>query len=105
MDLQDPGIAYMFLRWRRRREQLRQRRALRVQLQRLRDESNPFDLPEGIFRGKYRLSRDLARALADELRPHLPQGQRATRVPVELRVSTTACRCIRQEVPQQRRAH
>ncbi|VEN46497.1 unnamed protein product, partial [Callosobruchus maculatus] len=64
------------------------RRANRIRLRSLRDNSDPFSLRDTVFTGMYRLTRDLARALIETLRPHMNMnaGARSTAVPVELRV-------------------
>ncbi|KAJ8912376.1 hypothetical protein NQ315_014744, partial [Exocentrus adspersus] len=52
----------------------------------LRDNSNPFNLPDEHFRRSFRLNKDLAQAFINELRPFLDDGVRSTRIPVELRI-------------------
>lgn len=73
-------------------EQQRQEREhaiRRDRLRQLRDASNPFGESEFAFKGLYRLSRDLARTLIEDLRPFLHEGVRPTAVPLELTVSHT----------------
>lgn len=68
-------------------EEANQRRnKMRVERRRLRDNTNPFEMPEERFREVFRLSRDAALILVDEIRPYLPQGQRKTFIPIPLRV-------------------
>ncbi|KAK3918172.1 Putative nuclease [Frankliniella fusca] len=76
-------------RERRRREQLLQQRAYSVHTRQLRDASDPYNMPENNFRGRYRLSRELSRALTEELRPLLRDGVRNTSIPVELKILST----------------
>lgn len=63
----------------RREELARERRTLR-------NESNPFELPDEEFRKMYRLTKELAQNLIAELEPHMNHGQRNTRLPIDLRV-------------------
>lgn len=66
-----------------RQEQIR---INRISMRQLRDDSDPFALPDGVFTGKYRLSKDLVRSLIEELRPFLQEPERMTGVPVQLKV-------------------
>lgn len=74
--------------YRRARRLQRRRRIManRIRLRRLRDVSDPFDATEELFQAKFRLSKELARALFEELRPHLLPNQRETGVPIEIKV-------------------
>lgn len=52
----------------------------------LRDEQNAFELPEIEFRRCFRLTKDLVQQLIGELTPHMPDGIRATRIPIHIRI-------------------
>lgn len=79
-------VRFLLARHRRRQVHLQ---AVRngARMRALRDASNPFELPEGVFRGKFRLSRDLAWTLIEQLRPHMRAPIRVTAIPVELKVN------------------
>ncbi|CAL1683331.1 unnamed protein product [Lasius platythorax] len=53
---------------------------------RIRDMSDSFVLPEREFIGMYCLTKDLARALIEQLEPYLPVRRRSIGIPIELRV-------------------
>ncbi|XP_049789178.1 putative nuclease HARBI1 isoform X1 [Schistocerca nitens] len=55
----------------------------------LRDEMNPFEMPESNFMAKYRLSREVVCNLVEELRPYMKGHQRTTAIPLHLKVLTT----------------
>lgn len=59
----------------------------RARLRQLRDNSDPFALPDHTFKGMYRLPKDLVNALVNEIRPFLGEGGRVTAIPVELKVN------------------
>ncbi|XP_055917651.1 putative nuclease HARBI1 [Eupeodes corollae] len=59
---------------------------MRIHRRRLRDNTNPFEMPEERFRELYRLSRDAALILVEEMRPHMRQGQRTTFIPIPVRI-------------------
>lgn len=63
-----------------------QREILRVERRHFRDISNVFELPETEFRRLFRLSKDLARSLIEELTPHMDNGLRNTKVPITIRI-------------------
>lgn len=62
------------------------RRLFNYQRRVLRDASNPFQIPDNIFKGLYRLPKVLAMNLIDELEPFLHDPIRATSVPNHLKV-------------------
>ncbi|KAG8233154.1 hypothetical protein J437_LFUL014106 [Ladona fulva] len=70
----------------RRKRHLRVLSNMRIQMRHLRDTSNPFEASGMVFRGLYRLTKDLARAAIEELRPVLAVGQRVTHIRIEIKV-------------------
>lgn len=52
----------------------------------LRNESNPFDLDDKTFVGRYRLTKELAQNLCDELRPVLHNPKKSSDLPLETKV-------------------
>lgn len=62
------------------------RQELRINIRQLRDGSDPLSLPENIFRGLFRLSRQTAFDLIVELTPHLRTRQRPDGIPYQLKV-------------------
>lgn len=76
-------IRILRVRERRRRIQIN---LSRIKKRRLRDASNPFDVTDTEFRQHYRLHKVLAQRLIDELEPHMREAQRATAIPVNLKV-------------------
>ncbi|KAB0795114.1 hypothetical protein PPYR_04886 [Photinus pyralis] len=52
----------------------------------LRDASNPMTMPESTFMSVFRLSRELAQDVIDELSPHLRQERGPTPIPIYLRI-------------------
>lgn len=62
---------------------------MRIIQRNLRDASNPFELPEDIFRRMYRLNVDAARNLLDEMLPFFENGTRRTRCPPIVRFFCT----------------
>ncbi|XP_046403879.1 putative nuclease HARBI1 [Ischnura elegans] len=76
-----------FLRRRRRQREREQNIAInRARLRGLRDSSDPFAVDEVVFKGIYRLSKDMVRGLVAELRPHMAVARRSTAIPIELKV-------------------
>ncbi|KAJ8727411.1 hypothetical protein PYW07_001530 [Mythimna separata] len=67
-------------------EELRKQNLLRVERRRLRDASNPLQLPEREFIANFRLSKDGFQQVLEELRSYLPQAQRKTAVRNELKI-------------------
>lgn len=59
----------------------------RVRLRHLRDASDPYQLRDRDFIKFFRLSKELARHLTEELRPHIPEARRVTAVALEIKVS------------------
>lgn len=59
---------------------------LRLERRALRDNSNPFEMPEAHFRKHYRLSRELTRTLIEQLTPHMNAGVRRTKVTIAGRI-------------------
>ncbi|KAE8742320.1 hypothetical protein FOCC_FOCC012120 [Frankliniella occidentalis] len=76
------------IRARERRHQIRINLA-RIKKRTLRDTSDPFGVTEADFRQHYRLPKILARRLIDELEPYMRQPQRASAIPVHLKVLCT----------------
>ncbi|KAJ8910072.1 hypothetical protein NQ315_004965 [Exocentrus adspersus] len=73
---------------RQRRDQIRREQIYnnRITRRQLRDASNPFTLPECVFQGIYRLSKDLVSALIEDLRPFLHERERTTGIPLQHKV-------------------
>lgn len=69
-------------------EEQRKQNILRLERRRLRDASNPLQLPEREFIANFRLSKAGFQQVLEELRPFLPQARRKTAVRNELKVST-----------------
>ena len=55
-------------------------------MRQLRDSADPFALSENVFRGMYRLSRQMVRALVEEIRPYFPVPARAVSISIEVKV-------------------
>lgn len=70
-------------------EEIMQRENLRTKSRRLRDLSNPFELPENTFKSMFRLNRESALDLVNSLNNFLPDGQRTTYIPNHLKVLLT----------------
>ncbi|KAG8228670.1 hypothetical protein J437_LFUL008908 [Ladona fulva] len=70
----------------RRKRHLKVLSDMRFHMRHLRDTSNPFEASDVVFQGLYRLTKDLARAAIEELRPLLAVGQRVTHIPIEIKV-------------------
>lgn len=58
----------------------------RVEKRVMRDASDPFGLHDKRFIELFRLNKDLAAYLINELVPHMEQGQRSTRIPCQIRI-------------------
>ncbi|KAJ8911764.1 hypothetical protein NQ315_008816 [Exocentrus adspersus] len=65
------------------RERLREQQ---IERRLFRDANNPFDLADEQFRRLFRLSKDLAQMLIDEINPFMQHDQRSTRIPQPIRV-------------------
>ncbi|KAJ8915892.1 hypothetical protein NQ315_015505 [Exocentrus adspersus] len=66
-------------------EELERRQQRRNSFRALRDNSNPFELPEDVFRKIYRLNVDAASGLFQQMLPFWDQGVRVTRTPPVVR--------------------
>lgn len=55
------------------------------------EESDPFDLSDAAFLDMYRLSKDLARNLCEELKPVMPDSIKSIEFSVESKVSYKSC--------------
>ncbi|XP_011696404.1 PREDICTED: putative nuclease HARBI1 [Wasmannia auropunctata] len=55
----------------------------------LRNTQDPFDIPEKRFQELYRLSREAAMRLCQDLLPLIPEGRRQTAIPRELKIFAT----------------
>lgn len=67
---------------------------MRLTHKELRDASDPFALPEKNFVGIFRLSKELARDLINQMTVHYPVNERSTGIPIFIRVCTTyTCIC------------
>nr|XP_026498171.1 putative nuclease HARBI1 [Vanessa tameamea] len=53
------------------------------------DDSDPFDLSDSAFIDSYRLSKDLARSLCEELKPVMPESTKSIEFSVESKVMAT----------------
>lgn len=62
------------------------RHELRANQRMLRDASNPFELPDVHFLKYYRLSKNSAMYLIDQLSPFMGNSQRISAIPKTLRV-------------------
>ncbi|KAK4877090.1 hypothetical protein RN001_009596 [Aquatica leii] len=67
-------------------ENLERRRTLRLQRKQLRDNSNPFELPDTTFIKLFRLNKEAAWNLIEELQEFI-ERKRADAVPLYLQVS------------------
>lgn len=77
-----------FLRRRQReRDRLQYIAHNRARLRGIRDSSDPFAVDDFIFKGLYRLPKQMVRGLVEELRPHMAVARRSTAIPIELKVS------------------
>ncbi|KYN16957.1 hypothetical protein ALC57_10780 [Trachymyrmex cornetzi] len=74
------------MRHERQRRRLAEIRASKIMRRTIRDMLDPFDLPETQFVGMYRLTRNMTRALIEELEPHLPIKKSALAIPNELKI-------------------
>ncbi|KAL0114784.1 hypothetical protein PUN28_011830 [Cardiocondyla obscurior] len=63
---------------------------VRVTRRMLRDTQNLFNIPENLFIHLYRLTREAASQLCEDLLPYIPSGTRATAIPPHCKV-WTAC--------------
>lgn len=61
----------------------------------LRSELNLFDINDALFLKRYRLSKELARNLCEELRPLLKSPKKSSDLPVETKVLSL---CIRRYI-------
>ncbi|XP_018406199.1 PREDICTED: uncharacterized protein LOC108782420 [Cyphomyrmex costatus] len=68
---------------------IEERQKLKLMRRYLRDVSDPFSVPESQFLQLYRLSKECALDLCNNLRPYMPQEQRSTAIPLELKVLAT----------------
>ncbi|KYN29917.1 Putative nuclease HARBI1 [Trachymyrmex cornetzi] len=66
------------------RVHMEEKRALKLKWRFLRDVSNPFSTPENEFRQMYRLSRECARNLIEQLEPYMENVVNATAIPLHL---------------------
>ena len=67
-------------------EEYDRRNMLRIHRRKLRDATDPFDMPDSRFRELYRLSKTTANILLLELSPHMTKGVRKTFIPQPLRM-------------------
>lgn len=63
-----------------------QRNFLRIHRKRLRDATDPFEIPESRFMELYRLNRTSATILLNELKPFMAEGVRKTFIPQPIRM-------------------
>lgn len=72
-------------------EEERQAAELNILRRRLRDMSNPMELPEDEFVGQFRLTKHIFAMVLTEITPILPPVERVTAVRNELKVSVVFC--------------
>ncbi|KAG8235973.1 hypothetical protein J437_LFUL017909 [Ladona fulva] len=88
------------MRAERERERRRRRdiEVNRLRLRRMRDASDPFSVTNEIFKGVYRLSKELAKELIKELCPLMVAPRRSSAIPIEIMsadmITTFSVRCI-----------
>uniref|UniRef100_A0A6P7HBR8 Uncharacterized protein LOC114348829 n=1 Tax=Diabrotica virgifera virgifera TaxID=50390 RepID=A0A6P7HBR8_DIAVI len=63
-----------------------QRQLFKLERRVLRDTSNPFEIPDELFKGLYRLPKQIANNLIHELEPFLMDPLRITSFPIHLKV-------------------
>ncbi|KAG8232041.1 hypothetical protein J437_LFUL014442 [Ladona fulva] len=86
-DTMDEIQAFRFLRRRRERERHQQFiQRNRNRMRSIRDKSDPFTVSDDIFKELYRVNKEMARGLVEELRPHMVEARRSTAIPIELKV-------------------
>lgn len=73
---------YWYIKYRRKKTN----EARRIERRRLRDQLNPFELRETEFRNLFRISRDMAKDLIDELAPFLV-SKSSCGLPMHIKVS------------------
>ncbi|KAI8121938.1 hypothetical protein CVS40_7180 [Lucilia cuprina] len=69
-------------------DQYDRRNMMRVHRRKLRDSTNPFEIPEARFIELYRLKKAAAKVLLNDISPFMKKGVKTTFIPQHIRMCT-----------------
>ncbi|KAG8234991.1 hypothetical protein J437_LFUL013871 [Ladona fulva] len=82
--MDDLEISFL-MRAERERRRRRDIEFNRIRFRSVRDASDPFSVTNEIFKGVYRISKELAKELIKELRPLMVAPRRSSAIPIEIK--------------------